>query len=72
MVIVVPGTSTVRRLPLHIVAEQDDATGLDVATAFQIEQVRAVSTPRLIRRLGKLSAESRDAIDDVLRNALSL
>jgi len=72
MVIVVPGTSTVRSVPLHVVVEARDDTGLDVPTTFQVEQVRSVSAARLVERLGRLDAVSRHAIDEILRNALSL
>ena len=72
MVIVVPGTSTVRRVPLHVVAELDSRNGLDEPTAFQVEQVRAVSVGRLRERVGQLDAVNRYAIDEILRNALSL
>ncbi|NOX31672.1 MAG: type II toxin-antitoxin system PemK/MazF family toxin [Actinobacteria bacterium] len=72
MVIVVPGTSTIRSVPLHVVVEPDDGTGLDSATAFQVEQVRAVSIVRFGERLGHLGPVGRHAIDEILRNALSL
>lgn len=72
MVIVVPGTSTIRSVPLHVVVEASDDTGLTVPTAFQVEQVRSVSAARLVVRLGRLDALSRHAIDEILRNALSL
>lgn len=72
MVIVVPGTSTIRSVPLHVVVEPDDDTGLDVPTAFQAEQVRAVSVARLVERLGRLDPASSNAIDEILRNALGL
>ena len=72
MVIVVPGTSTVRSLPLHVVAEPDSRNGLEQPTAFQVEQVRAVSVGRLRERVGQLDAVNRYAIDEILRNALSL
>lgn len=72
MVILVPGTSTIRRVPLHVVLEPDDDNGLAVETAFQVEQVRAVSTRRLVDRLGRLDSLSQDAIDKILRTALSL
>ena len=72
MVIVVPGTSTIRRIPLHVVLSPDRDNGLATETAFQVEQVRAVSTDRLIERLGRLDALSRHAIDEILRNALGL
>lgn len=72
MVIVVPGTSTIRAVPLHVVVEPDDDSGLTVTTAFQAEQVRAVSIARLVQRLGRLDPVSTHAVDEILRNALSL
>ena len=72
MVIVVPGTSTVREIPIHVNVEPDGPNGLTERTSFQLEQVRAVSTGRLIERLGSLDAESRYAIDEILRNVLAL
>lgn len=72
MVIVVPGTSTIRPVPLHVVVEPDDVTGLAVPTAFQAEQVRAVFIARLVERLGRLDAVSRHAVDEILRIALGL
>jgi len=71
-VIVVPGTSTVRGIPLHVVLSPDRDNGLSSETAFQVEQVRAVSTDRLIERLGRLDAVGRHTIDEILRNALRL
>ena len=72
MLVVVPGTSTIRGLSLHVVAEPDEISGLDTATAFQVEQVRAVSTHRAVRRLGTASSAVRYSIDDVLRLVLKL
>lgn len=72
MVIVVPGTSTMRRVPLHVAVEPDAGNGLGVATAFQVEQVRAVSVGRLVERLGRLDSVSLHAIDEILRSALRL
>ena len=72
LVIVVPGTTTIRRVPLHVVVEPDDDNGLSAVTAFQVEQVRAISTTRLVARLGRLDAMSRHTVDEILRSALSL
>ena len=44
MVIVVPGTSTIRGIPLHVVLSPDPNNGLSTETAFQAEKVRAAST----------------------------
>jgi mRNA interferase MazF len=72
MLIVIHGTSTIRRLPLHVEVPPDDRNGLDQRTAFQVEQVRAVSTTRMSTRLGRLDGVSRHIIDETLRNVLSL
>lgn len=72
IVIVIPGTSTIRQIPLHVVITPDRDNGLTADTAFQVEQVRAVSTGRLIERLGQLDALGRHAIDETLRNVLRL
>ena len=72
MVVVVPGTSTIRPIPLHVVVSPDRNNGLATETAFQVEQVRAVSTGRLVSRLGRLDDLDRHAIDEILRNVLSL
>lgn len=72
MVIVVPGTSTIRGIPLHVVLPPDPSNGLTTRTAFQVEQIRAVSTNRLIARLGRLDTPALHATEEILRNALCL
>lgn len=72
MVIVIPGTSTLRSIPLHVVVEPDRRNGLVERTALQVEQVRAISTARLMERLGRLDAEACHAVDGILRNSLGL
>ncbi|MCY4258319.1 MAG: type II toxin-antitoxin system PemK/MazF family toxin [bacterium] len=72
MVIVVPGTTTVRGVSLHVVVAPDADNGLDQPTVFQVEQLRAVSIGRLQQRLGYLDAVSRYAVDEIMRNVLSL
>lgn len=72
LVVVVPGTTTMRGLPLHVVVEPDDDNGLDDPTALQVEQVRAISSVRLIERIGRLDAEARHTVDEILRNVLRL
>lgn len=72
LVVVVPGTTTMRSLPLHVVVEPDDDNGLDERTALQVEQVRSISSVRLIERIGRLDAEARHTVDEILRNVLRL
>jgi mRNA interferase MazF len=72
MVVVIPGTTAVRGIPLHVSVEPDAGNGLDRVTGFQVEQVRAVSARRLVERLGQLDAQARYAIDEILRAVLHL
>lgn len=72
LAIVVPGTTTLRQLPLHVLVEPDGENGLDRPTAFQVEQVRAIATARLMERLGRLDTDARHTVDEILRNALDL
>lgn len=72
MCIVVPGTSTIRRVSLHVVVEPDAGNGLDALTAFQSEQVRAVSVERLRDRLGHAGAMATAQLDELLRTVLNL
>jgi mRNA-degrading endonuclease toxin of MazEF toxin-antitoxin module len=46
--------------------------GLEAPTAFQVEQIRAVSASRLLDRRGHIDASARHMLDETLRNALSL
>ena len=55
-----------------LVLSPDAGNGLTAETAFQVEQVRAVSTDRLTERLGRIDTLSRHAIDETLRYALCL
>ena len=42
MCVVVPGTSTIRRISLHMVLEPDADNGLDALTAFQPEHAPGI------------------------------
>lgn len=72
MCVVVPGTSTIRRVSLRLVVEPDADNGLDALTAFQAEQVRAVSVGRLQQRLGTAGALVVGQLDELLRTVLDL
>lgn len=72
MCVVVPGTSTIRRVSLHLVVEPDVDNGLDSLTAFEAEQVRAVPVDRLQQRLGTAGALVVGQLDELLRTVLSL
>lgn len=72
MVVVVPGTTTIRSIPLHVTVAPDTHNGLTAVTSLQAEQVRAISVSRLISRLGSLGAADRHALDETVRNVLAL
>jgi len=57
MAVVVPATTTVRGIPLHVVVTAQPGNGLRERSAFQVEQVRAVSWSRMVERLGRLDVE---------------
>lgn len=71
-VTVVPVTSNVARvLPFQVLLPAA-ATGLDRDSKAQAEQVRTISTARIVRPLGWVPAELMGEIDEALRVHLSL
>lgn len=71
-VTVVPVTSNVTRvLPFQVLLSAA-ATGLDRDSKAQAEQVRTISTARIIRPLGWVPAEQMGEIDEALRVHLAL
>ena len=71
-VTVVPVTSNVTRvLPFQVLLPAA-ATGLDRDSKAQAEQVRTISTARIVRPLGWVPAELMGEIDEALRVHLSL
>ncbi|WP_407361425.1 type II toxin-antitoxin system PemK/MazF family toxin [Microbacterium sp. LBN7] len=71
-VTVVPLTSnTAKVLPFHVLLPAA-ATGLERDSKAQSEQVRTISTARIVRPVGWVPAEIMGAIDEALRLHLSL
>lgn len=71
-VTVVPVTSNIARvLPFQVLLPAA-ATGLDRDSKAQAEQVRTISTARIVRPLGWVPAELLGEIDEALRVHLSL
>lgn len=71
LVIVIPTTTTRRGLPSHVEIEPGDS-GLAELSYAKGEDVKSVSTQRLIRRLGTLSADRLNRVEQVLRLLLGL
>ncbi|WP_370881659.1 type II toxin-antitoxin system PemK/MazF family toxin [Catenuloplanes nepalensis] len=72
VVAVVPVTSNTDRVhPFQVLLEAGEGSLAQTSKA-QAEQVRAVSTARLVRRLGALRPQTMHSLDDALRLHLSL
>jgi mRNA interferase MazF len=73
MVVVVPLTKTPRSgIPLNIEVRPPEG-GLQATSYAMPEQIRSVSTLRLLKRLGRISSAKKLAeIDDAIRITLSL
>lgn len=64
-------TSTFRRIPLHVAVDPPEG-GVRQRSFIKCEDIRSVSTERLIQRWGSLSAPRMAAIEDRLRILLGL
>ncbi|MFN8034448.1 MAG: type II toxin-antitoxin system PemK/MazF family toxin [Acidimicrobiia bacterium] len=72
VITVVPVTSNVTRVYPFQVLLTSAATGLRADSKAQAEQVRSVAVERVGERVGQLSAETVDALDEALRLHLAL
>lgn len=71
LVVVLPITSTVRRIPSHVRLAPPDG-GLRNESAALCDAIRSISKQRLVRRWGKVSDAKLATIEDVLRILLRL
>ena len=71
LVIVVPVTTTRRGLPSHVEIEPG-ASGLKNTSYAKTEDVKSISTNRLIRRLGVVPADRLNRAEHALRVLLRL
>src|SRR5947209_12484507 len=71
IVIAIPITSRAKGIPLHVGINPPEG-GLAVKSYAKCEDVRSISTARLKRKLGKVSAQAIDEVDDRLRILLGL
>ena len=72
VVSIVPITANLLHVfPFQVLLPSDD-TGLAIDSKAQAEQIRSVSTERLVRQIGVVSAEKMRQLDDALRLHLSL
>ena len=71
LVIVLPITSTLRRIPSHIRLSPPDG-GLKAESAVLCEAIRSVSQERLIRRIGSVSNLRMALVENAVRDLLRL
>ncbi|HMH48760.1 MAG TPA: type II toxin-antitoxin system PemK/MazF family toxin [Candidatus Acidoferrum sp.] len=71
LVIVLPITSTVRRIPSHVEVVPPEG-GLKVRSAVLCDGVRSISTDRLQARWGQVSRRTMGAVENALRFLMRL
>jgi mRNA interferase MazF len=72
VITIVPITSNVRTVyPFQVLLEVSES-GLAVDSKAQAEQVRSISTDRIVRRVGRVSERRMVQLDDALRLHLAL
>jgi mRNA interferase MazF len=71
LVIAVPITSRIRPIPFHV-RMMPPQGGLTVESAALCEAVRSISKERLLKRLGLVSGETLELVEDRLRILLRL
>ncbi len=71
LVVVIPVTSKAKGIPLHVEVNPPEG-GLSLKSFVKCEDVRSISTARLIKKLGRVSSLTIDAVEDRLKILLGL
>lgn len=71
LVVGIPITSRAKNIPLHVEINPPEG-GLSLTTYVKCEDLRSISTARLKKKLGKVSPQTIDSIEDRLRILLGL
>lgn len=71
LAVVLPVTTTRRGLPSHVEIEPGES-GLSHTSYAKAEDIKSVSTQRLVRRLGAVSADRLERAEHALRLLLDL
>ena len=71
LVIAIPITSRAKGVPLHIKVDPPEG-GLSLTSYVKCEDVRSISTARLVRKLGTVASSTIDEVEDRLRILLVL
>lgn len=71
LVIVLPLTSRLRDIPLHVRVVPPEG-GLTVTSVILCDQVRTITRARLVQRWGTIEAQTMRAVEERLRAVLGL
>ena len=71
LVVVIPVTSKAKGIPLHVEVNPPEG-GLSLKSFVKCEDVRSISTARLMKKSGKVSPEIINAVEDRLKILLGL
>lgn len=71
LVVVLPITSRAKGVPLHVAVSPPEG-GLTIASFVKCEDIRSISTDRLVRRLGSVRPSTMALVEDRLRTLLAL
>jgi mRNA interferase MazF len=71
LVVGVPITSKAKGIPLHVEINPPEG-GLNVKSFAKCEDVRSISTSRLVRKFGSVSIQTVEKVEDRLRVLLGL
>jgi mRNA interferase MazF len=71
LVVVLPVTTKEKRIPFHVRVAPAES-GLREVSFIKCEDVRSVAKERLTKRLGAISRETLDAVEDRLRILMGL
>lgn len=71
LAVVIPITSKAKGIPLHVEVTPPEG-GLTITSYVKCEDVRSISTSRLVRRLGKVNNQIIEQVEDRLRILLGL
>src|SRR5438270_4982308 len=66
LVVVIPITSKAKGIPLHVEVMPPEG-GLTMMSFVKCEDVRSISTARLVRRFGSVSPQTIEMVEDRLR-----
>lgn len=71
LVVAIPITSKAKNIPLHVEVSPPEG-GLSLTSFVKCEDIRSISTSRLIKKIGSVSSQTTDSVEDRLKILLGL